>query len=284
MKITSHIVLNGKLIRADKAAVNPFNRGMMYGDGCFETLKSYPGGFLKWDQHFQRLQEGLDYLDINRPFDSKALKDQVLELLNLHDLKNKEAMVRIQCWRDGGRGYAPTTRNAGWMMQASEIVSDATPQKLTVANTRCIPEASLSRRFKLSNGLNYIKAAQEAKSKNADDAIMLTLGGNVSETTISNIFWVKDRSIFTPSVECDLLRGVTRSIVLDICKRIGVSVVEGAFTLDKLHDAEAVFTTNSISEIRETQSIDDTGFHIGHKLVDQLKEEFDKYKKENLKP
>lgn len=255
MSDSNHIILNGKLLKEQEAMVSPVNRGMMYGDGCFETLRSYSGKFLRLNCHFERLKGGLDYLGMDSHLNSDEWKKQIKNLLEANHLSDKSTMIRIQCWREGGRGYAPDSSKMGWMIQASEIRSNATPQKLIVAKTRCIPSLSLDRKYKLSNGLNYIVAAKEAAEQQVDDALMLTVNGSISETTSANIFWVKDDKVFTPSKDCDLLPGITREIIIELIESNGFEFKEGVFQPEEIKKAEAVFCTNSLIELREVASL-----------------------------
>ncbi|MBD3615935.1 MAG: aminotransferase class IV [Gracilimonas sp.] len=277
------IVLSGELVKANEASVSPLDRGLMYGDGCFETMRSYAGKFLEWVEHFNRLAAGLNYLGIDPAFTSGELKAQVLKVLDENDLKDKECMVRIQCWRKGERGYKTSSHEMNWMIQASEIKPDALPLNLSLAETRCIPSEALQRKYKLSNGLNYIKAAQEAGKRLCDDSLMLTIDEKISETTSSNIFWIQSGNVFTPSEICDLLPGVTRNLVIDIIKSLGITVQQGVYETDHIKGAEAVFCTNSLIEIREVLSLDDILFEINHPLVMQIKEGFEQHKVQKLK-
>lgn len=276
------MILNGEFVAEQDAAVSPVNRGMMYGDGCFETIRLYAGKFLGWPSHFDRLKAGLQYLGMKVNFSSHELRESIIQLAEKNQLSDKEAMVRIQYWRSGGRGYKPTSTQTNWMVQISEISSKNTPVKLIVANTRCIPHEALQRQYKLANGLNYIKAAQETNEKNADDVLMLTIDEKISETTSANIFWIKGNTVYTPEEDCDLLPGVTRSIVMNVCERLNVSLKKGSFSLSDLHDAEAVFCTNSLIEIQEVISVDEMKFDTGHPTTDKLKAGFEAYKKEHL--
>lgn len=283
MSDPSYIVLNEKLLKEQEAMISPVNRGMMYGDGCFETLRSYSGKFLRWNQHFDRLKGGLDYLGINPDIDSSEWKSQVIELLEANHLSDKEAMIRIQCWREGGRGYTPNSSKMGWMIQASEIKSDNTPLKLIVAKTRCIPSLALDRKYKLSNGLNYIQAAKEAADQHADDALMLTINGYISETSSANIFWIKDDQVFTPSNECDLLPGITRQVIIELIESNGFEITEGIFNPEELKNAEAVFCSNSLIEVREVASLDKVSFELNHLMVVKLQDNFEQFKRQELK-
>ncbi|MAO64571.1 MAG: hypothetical protein CL666_06200 [Balneola sp.] len=282
MSKTPVMILNGEFVSEQDAAVSPVNRGMMYGDGCFETLRFYAGKLLGWNQHFDRMKAGLHYLGMEANFDPQELKRSIIRLAQENHLLGKEAIIRIQCWRSGGRGYNPASTQSNWMVQISEISPRYEPMELVVANTRCIPNEALQRQYKLTNGLNYIKAAQEASARNADDALMLTMDKKVSETTSANIFWVKGDAVFTPSEECDLLPGVTRSIVTEVCKNLGISLQEGSFPIKDVLEAESIFCTNSLIEIRDVVSIDEREFDLDHPITIKIRAGFEAYKAEHL--
>lgn len=283
MSSSMRMILNGHITEEKDVLVSPLNRGMMYGDGCFETLRSYSGNILAWEDHFERLQAGLEYLEIKPEFNSDELEQQVLKLIDVNGLSEEDAMIRIQCWRKGERGYKTDSANMEWMVQVKSINPGQTPLKLTLAKTRCIPSVALDRRYKLSNGLNYIKAAQEAKKALCDDALMLTVNEQISETTSSNIFWVKEGKVYTPDVDCDLLPGVTRGIVTEVIRLLGIKLKEGKFDLTAISGAEALFCTNSLIEIREVLSLDDITFETEHPLVMKIKAGFEEYKLQKLK-
>lgn len=278
MNDSLYMILNGELVTEQAAAISPLNRGMMYGDGCFETLRSYSGHLLGWDQHFDRLSGGLKYLGMEFPYTAQELKSQIEKLLEQNRLDHEEAMVRIQCWRDGERGYASSSRKADWMIQARKFNSKDAKLTLATVKTRCIPSEALERKYKLSNGLNYIKAAQEAHERSCDDALMLTVNDKISEATTANIFWIKDGQICTPSEECDLLPGVTRSIVMDVIRSLGIPLKEVESNRHEIEHAEAAFCTNSLIEIREVSALNDIQFELDHPLVMKVKVGFEQFK------
>lgn len=254
----------------------------MYGDGCFETLKSYDGSFLNWEAHIKRLQEGLAYLGIDLTMTSEGIKEEVRNLLEANEFNDKEVMVRIQFWREGGRGYSTECRKASRMIQVNLYQKSNRLLELVTAETRCIPSESLQRKFKLTNGLNYIKAAQEAGKYRKDDALMLTLNGLVSETTKANLFWIKDGVVYTPSEECDLLPGITRQIVTSLIQKMGCRIEVGKFKPELFYDAEAAFCTNSLIEIQKIRSVDDHIFREEHQIIKELLKSFQAYKEKSL--
>jgi branched-subunit amino acid aminotransferase/4-amino-4-deoxychorismate lyase len=278
-----YIILSGELVQEGQAFVSPANRGMMYGDGCFETIRSYKGKFLKWAAHIERMTKGFEYLEMDLPFSSDVLLKQAQTLLQKNQLMNEDAYLRIQCWRDGTRGYATSSRKASYLIESRRYTVPSQPICLKVAETRGIPNESLSRCFKLSNGLNYIKAAKEAQEAECRDALMLTVNDIISETTTANLFWIKENDVFTPSVQCDILPGITRSILLELCHQHQITIKEGQFKLANLKYAEAVFCTNSLVEILEVKRINDWKYQLGHPLFLKLKEAFKDYKIAELK-
>lgn len=277
--MSDYVIYNGELKKESELLISPLNRGMMYGDGLFDTLRSYQGKFLNLDAHFERLLSGADYLGIQVHFSYEDFKIKLIELLNANHHDNTDALIRIQCWRTGERGYATDSNQANWISSSSQIKPSNQPIKLSIVNTRSIPSEALERKFKLSNGLNYIKAAQEAKQLGSDDALILTIDGIISETTISNIFWVKDSNIFTPSVSCDLLAGITRNSLLAL---EDIAIHEGEFIKQDIIQADAVFTTNSIREITYVRSIDDINYDLGNKVIEKVNNAFEGYRNKQL--
>ncbi|MDR9415856.1 MAG: aminotransferase class IV [Gracilimonas sp.] len=282
MNIESTMILNGEFIAEAEAKVSPANRGLMYGDGCFETMRLYQGAFLEWHKHIDRLKAGFNYLGLDFSFDDKVLKNSIVKLAEMNHLLDKDAMIRMQFWRGGERGYMTTSDQVHWMVQISDISLESDYINLIVADTRCIPSIALDRKYKLSNGLNYVIAAQEARKKEVNDALMLTTDMKISETTSANIFWVRDNTVFTPDVNCDLLPGVTRDLILKICEENLIPFKEGEFFLDEILKADAVFCTNSLIEIQPVISIDSTNFNINHILVQDLISHFEKFRLEHV--
>ncbi|MBO6523960.1 MAG: aminotransferase class IV [Balneolaceae bacterium] len=282
--MSNFVVYNGQLVHEEEVLISPINRGMMYGDGCFDTFRSYKAKFLSLEAHFERTKAAAEYLGIDVVFDFEGFKVKILELLEANELLNKDAMVRVQCWRGGSRGYRTNSSQGNWITHCTPYSPVEAPISLASVNTRAIPSEALDRRFKLSNGINYIIASREAFKKGADDALMLTTNGKVSETTIANLFWIKENTCFTPSLECDLFPGVTRSILIkELTEHNGVNVIEGQFTLEEIKKAEAVFATNSLREVVLVSSIDEVRFDSTHDSIEIVRRVYERFKKRNLK-
>jgi branched-subunit amino acid aminotransferase/4-amino-4-deoxychorismate lyase len=277
------VCFNGEILPSEEVKISPINRGMMYGDGCFETFRSYAGKFLDFEAHFNRLKESLSYLQIEFLISQNEFENHTKEVLKVNNLENSDSMIRIQCWRKGVRGYKTNSTECEWIITSRKLGTDSVhPSRLVTSETLVIPNKAINRSLKLSNGLNYIVAAQDATFQDVDDALMLTLDGFVSETTVSNIFWGEGDKIFTPSESCDLLPGITRSLVLKILSNNGFSLTEGQFYLADLKSAEYAFTTNSLSEIRFVAKLDHQEFDITHPELNHIHSLFQAYKTEQL--
>ena len=232
---------------------------------ALKRLKDTQRRFLYIEKNFRRLCEAAFYLNIDLKLTQHQFYNHVVELIEANHHTEKQVIIRFQCWREGKRGYKTENSGCNWVITSQEILNHTLkPLQLIIAETPAIPTYTLNRTVKLSNGINYIIAAQEAIKKNADDALMLTVNGYISETTISNIFWGKGNSMYTPSLDCDLLPGFTRNLIINMLKNNGYMLKIGRYTVDEITNAEFAFTTNSISEIRYVESIDDKLFSSNH--------------------
>lgn len=278
-----YILYNGQIMLESGLSLSPLNRGLMYGDGCFDTFIGYEGKFLHLDAHFDRLKQATDYLGMNVDFDLGSFRSRLLELLRANSLEHEHTVLRVQCWREGERGYYTDSTQANWLTTCGIRKEKAEPLRLATTSVKAIPSEALKRKYKLSNGLNYIQAAREARTKGGDDALMLTLNGEVSETTIANIFWLKDSTVYTPSEDCDLLPGITRKILIRLIREIkDTEVKEGRFTPDEILKADAVWCSNSVKEIIAVQSLDEHHFEPNHAFIRELRSLFEAYKTQNL--
>ncbi|MFU8858884.1 MAG: aminotransferase class IV [Cyclonatronaceae bacterium] len=256
---------NGAVVTETEARVSASSRAAMYGDGCFETLLATSGKFVCWPEHMERLHSGMEYLGIlkNASLEPAALKKSVIRLLEINRLESINSRVRIQVWRSGITGMGdPLVHDATAHISVKPAMADREPLRLIVAKTRRVPAAALDTRYKLSNYLNYILAYREAAAEDADDALMLSVNGKISESSVANIFWLKNGVVYTPSLKCDPLHGITRMLTIRHLKSEGKDVVEGEFIPSDLEGADAVWVCNSIRVWQPVKSIGKTEFNV----------------------
>lgn len=285
-KNNQYVAFDGDIIPADEPVVPVMSRGLMYGDGVFETFRTYSSNTFLLDEHLNRLFAGLNAIGIQSPkaLQNKALKPLLLSLLQKNNLKSTGAIIRLQVWRGGGRGYQPKRNiQTHFSVTVSSCPNSFMPPDLTTVEHCRIPSQSLPQ-VKFTNSINYILAAREAFQKGADDALMQTVDNRIAETTMANIFWCKGSTIFTPDIDCDLLPGITRNIILKLTKKQpGFEVEEGKYHLNDLLEADAVWICNSVREVLPVQSVDGKAFDVGHPVVKTLQKLYTEFRLANTK-
>jgi branched-subunit amino acid aminotransferase/4-amino-4-deoxychorismate lyase len=244
------IYYNGEWVSEADAQVSVQSRSVAYGDGCFDTFKVEQGQVLDLRAHLNRLEATLNWLDIELTASRKDWPSLIQQLIQRNQLQNEKVLIRIQAWREGERGYNTTSTRGSLVMVAKKLPEFPAQIRLATVDTRRIPSVALPPQFKLSNGINYIRASREARNAGFDDAVMLTLRNEISETPIANIFWTVGKTLYTPAKTCDLLPGITRQFVLSsIAERLGYSIQEVIVKRSELDKPELVFICNSLREI-----------------------------------
>lgn len=274
-----YISFNGRLYPEDEAVLPVLSRGFMYGAGCFETLRSYSSRFLHFDAHFSRLKSGLAYLGLSTEVQAEQLKEQIAELLAANGLQHQDCVVRIQCSGRKGAGFKTSSEQTDLIITTRALPESPEAVKLHLSEIRSLPAASLNRNYKLTNSLTFIKAADTAVRTGADDALLLTAGGFVSETTMANIFWTKKGIIYTPSADCDLLPGIMRNTLITLVRGSqGPELREGRYAPEALLSAESAWITNSVREILPVFAVDEKKYELTHPVIHTMKEHFERYK------
>ena len=253
--------LNGSFLVEDEAVVSIYDRGLLYGDGLFETLRTYRGKPFRLDAHLERLASSAAFLKIPLPFKKEEIKEAVYELLRRNRLS--DAYVRITLTRGPYGPPARCGKSSGRLGLETEqatlfIVSrQFTPYparlyrfgaKAIISRIRRSPRSVLLQ-HKTLNYLNNILARTQAQESGADEAIFVNTAGFLTEATVSNLFVVKEGQVFTPPVSAGLLPGITRQAVLEICHRNCIPARENNLRLIALAQAHEAFLTNSLMEI-----------------------------------
>jgi len=260
-EVWGQIYIEGRLVSACEGRVSAFDRGLLHGDGVYETVRVYAGKPFMLDAHLRRMAHGCSAIGLTAP-DAKDIEEGVRLVLQANGLK-EEAYLRITVTR-GATGKL--WHDLACAKPSLVIIAKpyAAPNfgdglRLVVSRFRTDERSPLSG-IKQIGILPKIMARAEALRADANDVILLDTRGFVSEATSSNAFWVREERLFTPSLTCGILDGITRAIVMEIAKGEGIPVVEGEFALDDLYAAEEVFLTSSTWEIAPVRSVDGTAF------------------------
>ncbi len=259
------VYLNGSLVPENEAKVSVFDRGFLYGDGLFETMRAYAGKIFRLEKHLRRLFCAAGMISLSIPGGENELKGAVYRTLKANNLK--QAYLRLTISRGEGATGPDITDSLRINMVIVAKPLPAYPRKwydqgvkATVVKIRRDETSSLSR-IKSLNYLPNILARLEARDKGADEGIMLNSRGGLTEGTVSNLFLVSDRKIITPSPESGILPGITRETILELALQQGLEVAEREIALTELLEAEEAFLTNSLREVVPLTRVD--GHPIG---------------------
>jgi branched-subunit amino acid aminotransferase/4-amino-4-deoxychorismate lyase len=248
------VYLNGRYMEHEAACIRIDDRGFLFGDALYETVRIYRGGFFRFDEHWDRLAQGAAALKIEAP-SRDGLREIAGNLARLNRVT--DGTVRITLTRGpGGEGLRtagsgpPTLLVTVRPIAPGRIERAAAGFSAIVARARRSP-VGLPSSIKSANRLDAIMARLEADEAGADEAILLSAEGWVAEGTVSNVFWRSGDGLRTPDLSVGILPGVTRTVVLEVCERLGVRVEEGRWPPDDLRRAPEIFLTmSSIGPVR----------------------------------
>lgn len=253
--MSERVFLNGELVAAEAARVPLDDRAVLFGESAFETVRAYRGKPFRMDRHLARLTESCRLLRLALPLEPDAIARGALAVLAANGLDAAEAArVRVTVTggpsaevkglvRPGPAGLFITARPyagppAQWHDGITVVISG-------IKRNSSSPLSSL----KSGNYLDSLLARQEALDRGADDAVMLTTAGNLSEATSSNLFMVKDGKVLTPNLGCGFLPGVTRETVIELCHALSLPLEAVMGGPELLMAADEVFLTNSMVEL-----------------------------------
>ncbi len=253
------VFLNGQLVPEEQATVSVFDRGFLYGDGLFETVRIANGRPFRWTQHVERLRRGAQFLKLSIPFVPEALHEYVLELVRKNGVA--DGLLRLTLSRGvGPRGYSPRGAEQPTLVMSLHPAPESHPGhpprwQLVTATCR-LPAGEPLAQFKTCNKLPQILARAEADAAGANEALLLNTDGHVVEASGANLFWVIGATVFTPPLAAGILPGVTRAVVHELGSPLGLPIREANTTADELSQADGVFLSVSSVGIAEGLSLD----------------------------
>lgn len=263
------IFINSEYMDENKALISPFSAGFMHGYGVFETIKVYGKKLIFIQEHVQRLNDSLDLLYLELNYNIDELIDICAKLINENSVTN--GFVKIMC----SKGAAGKTDVIIYTGNKNYENKYQTGFKICAANPKRNEHSELCY-IKSMNYFENIIQKETAKKYGYDEAIFLNTRNHVSEGCISNIFWVKEKRVFTPAVQCGILPGIARQKTIELCKEIGIPVVTGEFCLDELKNADEIFVTNSLMDIMPVcifgnRTFDIKKYHLTNDLMQKYK-------------
>jgi len=256
------IHVNGHLVRAAAPAVSALDRGFLYGDGLFETVRAYAGQPFQLQAHLERLAASAAELHIAERLDTEPVARGVAELLDANGLAEADAYIRITLTRGIHTGALtlepaaePTVAIIAKPLHLPPPERTERGVALVTASARRNADSPLPR-HKTLNYLESLLAKTEAKEAGADDALLLNTRGEVAEAASSNLFIVRDGILATPPLEAAILPGITRGQVLRLATALGIAAAERPIGPAELLEADELFLTNAIVEVLPVRALD----------------------------
>ncbi len=240
------------------------DRGLQYGDGLFETLEIYQGQPLFWPLHIQRLIEGCQRLGMPEP-DLALLEQEALQLSKNCQHGVLKVMITRGC---GGRGYRPPEHPDVTRLLALHPwpeYSDSLSRQginLIFCRTRLGLNPDLAG-LKHLNRLEQVLARNEWRQDDIHEGLMSTIHGEIIEGTMTNVFFISDNVLFTPSLEQAGVKGIVRSLIMQLAEQLSIPCRETPVNAGRLLAADEIFVTNSIIGLWPVKQLEETLFSPG---------------------
>jgi branched-chain amino acid aminotransferase len=288
----SFVNYNGRLIPDNQYCLTADNRSFRYGDGLFETMLMSSGGVRLGHFHWERMLSGMRLLHLDIPsfFTAEELERQVYAVVTANEFRGS-CRVRMTVWREeagigvgtGRReGARPGARerieegartgagaNVGYVIQTGPLPAGAAEWNtdglvidiFAGGRKACDAYATL----KSNNYLLYVLAGLYAKEQRLDDCLVLNSHERLADSTIANLFYIKDHRFYTPPLSEGCVAGVMRRYLLEALPQAGYAVQEQPVSPEELAGADEIFLTNALRGIRWVRSFRDTTY--GNRLA-----------------
>ena len=241
--------MDGQFIDENELKISPFDHGFLYGLGFFETFRTYEGQAVYLQAHLARLVEALTEYRIAFPYTIQEIQ-AIIQTLNEQD--GKEGYFRLNV--SAGIhpiGLAPTSYAKPTVIvfrkELPKMARGTEKEAVWLKTSRNTPEQQV--RYKSHHYGNNVRARMELPNLAEYEGFFTDGSGCVAEGITSNIFWIKDGILYTPSVEIGILPGITRRIVLELAQHLQMPIREGRFLKWELEQADECFVTTAVQEL-----------------------------------
>lgn len=256
--------LNGAFRKAAETSMDPYSQSVQYGYSVFEGIRSYRTAsgetrIFKPVEHYDRLRRSAEAMNMPYAWTTQQLIDATYELLEKNGFQ--DAYIRPVLFAPPNMSFARNTESslfiAAWEM--TPFLGEKLLRIFTSSFERPNPKGFKIEAKAAGHYVNSILASQEAKDKGFDEALLTDMNGFVAEGPGANVFYEKGGRLFTPAPG-NILPGITRATVLEICAELGIDVEQRQITIEELKAADAAFFCGTAAEIIGWESLDDTKF------------------------
>ena len=258
------LYLDGNYQKACEAKIDLYSQSLHYGYAVFEGIRSYrtlagETRIFKADLHFERLRASAEAMNIPYSYDNEELKQATYQLLKLNGLQ--DAYIRPLIYVPANMSFSRSSQShiviEVWQMQP--FLGEKLLKVMSSPFQRPNPRGFKIEAKATGHYVNSILASQHAKAAGYDEALLSDMHGNVAEGPGANMFFEKDGKLFTPE-RGNILPGITRATVIEICQAFGIPVEEKLFGADELKGADAAFFCGTAAEVIGWESLDGVPF------------------------
>lgn len=263
-EFTSMTNVNGMIRETPNAHVSVLDRGFLYGDSVYEVFRTYEGVPLFYDEHWARFENSASLIHLDIGLDKTQMLAEIKQTVEATGAPRDRRDVYVRYIATRGEGALDLVPEPGLTTTYVIIVREVprwNPDyyshgvSVAVARTKRNPSESLDPNIKGGNYLNNVLGVIEARALGADDCIMLNAAGLVTEASNSNVFFVIDDRLVTPSQRAANLRGLTKAAVHEACRAHNLSSEETEITLDDVRRATECFLTSATREVMPVRSV-----------------------------
>ena len=255
----TRININGEI--NEEGFVSVFDHGFLFGDSVYEVISTYNNKPCFLDEHLKRLRASAAGIDLKIPYSQDRFIVEVSKTILAAG--NSESYIRIVVTRGIGEiDIDPSTCDRPnvviYVTEGKNYPAEDYSQgiNLAIVTVKRNPREALNPGIKTGNYLNNVLAKMEASKLGAKDALMLNPFGYLTESTTSNFFFIREGRILTPSLDCGILAGITRELVIQLARENGVPVEEGEWSTDDLEMADEMFITGTLKKLMPVSHLD----------------------------
>jgi branched-chain amino acid aminotransferase len=261
--MSATVNVNGRITPERDAVISVFDHGFLYGEGIYETMRTYHRRPFLYDRHMRRLRRSARMIELPLPFTDEELAAQI---------RDTQAMARID-----GEAYIRVLITRGIGELTYDLRATPDPSIVIIVKPQVDPEPavyekgvrvvivdivrnhpdSVNPMIKSNNLMNSALAMQEAIKQNGYEGVMRNYRGELSECTTANLFIVRNKVALTPPLEAGLLPGITREFLFDVGKEVGVDVDERVMRDEDLFGADEAFLTSTTREVVPIVTVND---------------------------
>ncbi|MDO8998395.1 MAG: aminotransferase class IV [Bacteroidota bacterium] len=250
----TYCILNGHLISIYEPSVAFNNRAFRYGDALFESIRFCNNKIMFLRDHLNRIKLGMTVLRMNMPaeFNTENIEEQIMQLLK-HNTHAPNARIRLTVFRNEGGYYTPETNDISFLIESEEVNG---PYELNQKGFWVDIYADVKKplnklsNLKTANALLYVLAGLAKQSMKLDECFLINETGTICESISSNIFIVKNGTIYTPPLSEGCVAGIMRKQIMNLATQNKILTFESPITINNLMNGDEVFLTNSIKGLQ----------------------------------